>query len=355
VALSCDQERGLQCLTGSLTLDGVVLEAVAELAPPQDSCGNDMVVVAISPQLAAWNAARRSERACCTQLLEVGDRVVSINGHVNVNERLGTESATLVVLKWRPTGSIRPEQAEVTLRKATPEDRWGMQIRQRVGAPKQMEILEIVEGALLSKWNDVNFQRPVRKGDRIIAVNGNQAIDKISEQLQAPGEIKILFERWIDIDDSSSKMSADLLNAARPRKETQQPKTELHAPNQTIASQPAKARSHKPWICATGFFMISTFGYNSGAGHAESKLEIQMSPSARSFMQRLHPDLYCDIALLLLFLGSLFTLHFFYYELSIMKCPYERQLVPQVFVALAASFLLGFGMFFLLAWAAVYV
>ncbi|CAE8633168.1 unnamed protein product, partial [Polarella glacialis] len=68
---------------------------------------------------------------------------------------------------------------------------------------------------------------------------------------------------------------------------------------------------------------------------------MQMSPAARALVGQIHPELHNDVALLLLFVGMLFSLYFLYYEVSMRKQPEERRLLPQLFVALLASGLLG--------------
>uniref|UniRef100_A0A7S4VBR2 Dolichyl-diphosphooligosaccharide-protein glycosyltransferase subunit OST5 n=1 Tax=Alexandrium monilatum TaxID=311494 RepID=A0A7S4VBR2_9DINO len=82
---------------------------------------------------------------------------------------------------------------------------------------------------------------------------------------------------------------------------------------------------------------------------------VQMPPTTREFLARLHPEIYSDVALLLIFIGSLVGLHFLYYEVSMLKRPHERGLFGQLIAALFTSVCLGFGAFLLLVWAGVYV
>eukprot|EP00931_Biecheleriopsis_adriatica_P032929 TRINITY_DN19155_c0_g1_i1.p1 TRINITY_DN19155_c0_g1~~TRINITY_DN19155_c0_g1_i1.p1 ORF type:complete len:110 (+),score=18.23 TRINITY_DN19155_c0_g1_i1:19-348(+) len=80
----------------------------------------------------------------------------------------------------------------------------------------------------------------------------------------------------------------------------------------------------------------------------------RVSASGRIFLQKIHPELYSDISLLLIFIGVVMALHFVYYEVAMLKRPLERRLFPQLVIAITASFFLGLGFFFLYAWARVY-
>eukprot|EP00420_Gonyaulax_spinifera_P020540 CAMPEP_0197908168 /NCGR_PEP_ID=MMETSP1439-20131203/66281_1 /TAXON_ID=66791 /ORGANISM="Gonyaulax spinifera, Strain CCMP409" /LENGTH=89 /DNA_ID=CAMNT_0043529639 /DNA_START=66 /DNA_END=335 /DNA_ORIENTATION=- len=88
------------------------------------------------------------------------------------------------------------------------------------------------------------------------------------------------------------------------------------------------------------------------AWQAETK---EIPASARVFLNKIHPEIYSDVALLLLFAGAVMGLHFLYYEVSMLKRPHDRRLLGQILAALLASVFLGFAAFFLLAWAGVYV
>mmetsp|Transcript_63321 Transcript_63321/g.137786 ORF Transcript_63321/g.137786 Transcript_63321/m.137786 type:complete len:91 (-) Transcript_63321:90-362(-) len=76
--------------------------------------------------------------------------------------------------------------------------------------------------------------------------------------------------------------------------------------------------------------------------------------AARQMLNMIHPELHGDVAKLFLALGFLLTVYFLYYEVSMLKRPMERRLIPQLFVAFLASALLGLGFFLLLFWAGVY-
>jgi len=82
---------------------------------------------------------------------------------------------------------------------------------------------------------------------------------------------------------------------------------------------------------------------------------LHISPRMKSFLSQINPKLYGDIAVVLFFLGAMFTFKFLSYELSMLRQPEQRKLLPQLCVAGAASHCLGFGSFFLLTWAGVYI
>lgn len=82
---------------------------------------------------------------------------------------------------------------------------------------------------------------------------------------------------------------------------------------------------------------------------------MELAGLSSQFIAKIHPELHFDIAVLLLFLAFLLAFYFVYYEVSMLKRPHERQLLPQLCVSLLASLLFGFGSAFLFVWAGVYV
>mmetsp|Transcript_74532 Transcript_74532/g.230344 ORF Transcript_74532/g.230344 Transcript_74532/m.230344 type:complete len:89 (-) Transcript_74532:269-535(-) len=82
---------------------------------------------------------------------------------------------------------------------------------------------------------------------------------------------------------------------------------------------------------------------------------LQIPAATREFLARIHPEIYSDVGLLLLFVGGVIGLYFLYYEVSMLKRPHERGLFGQLLAALFTSVCLGMGAFLLLAWAGVYV
>eukprot|EP00884_Botryococcus_braunii_P019582 jgi/Botrbrau1/6307/Bobra.0339s0018.1 len=65
------------------------------------------------------------------------------------------------------------------------------------------------------------------------------------------------------------------------------------------------------------------------------------------------PDMYPTLAVLLTGAGLAVTARFFVYEVT--KTKYSKSFPAEVALGTAASFLLGFGIFFLLLWVGVYV
>mmetsp|Transcript_53525 Transcript_53525/g.98998 ORF Transcript_53525/g.98998 Transcript_53525/m.98998 type:complete len:135 (+) Transcript_53525:124-528(+) len=76
-----------------------------------------------------------------------------------------------------------------------------------------------------------------------------------------------------------------------------------------------------------------------------------LSPKAQRILSKIHPELYLDIASLLLLLSVLLVLRFLWYEFSMLRIAGRRSFWRQILVAIAASSLFGFGYIVLLAWA----
>merc|ERR1712228_667854 len=93
--------------------------------------------------------------------------------------------------------------------------------------------------------------------------------------------------------------------------------------------------------------------YVSGRTWVET--QVHLSPRSKSYLNQINPKLYGDIAVVLLFFGGMFAFKFLSYELSMLRYPQQRKLLPQLCVAGAASHCLGLGSFFLLTWAGVYI
>mmetsp|Transcript_19439 Transcript_19439/g.45189 ORF Transcript_19439/g.45189 Transcript_19439/m.45189 type:complete len:128 (+) Transcript_19439:138-521(+) len=79
--------------------------------------------------------------------------------------------------------------------------------------------------------------------------------------------------------------------------------------------------------------------------------EAHLSPKAQRILSLIHPELYLDIASLLLLLSVLLVLRFLWYEFSMLCVAGPRSFWRQIIVAVAASSLFGFGYTTLLAWA----
>jgi len=87
---------------------------------------------------------------------------------------------------------------------------------------------------------------------------------------------------------------------------------------------------------------VATRGPQAGA-------RAQLSPETQKHLNRINPELHREVATLLLFLGGVLTLVFIRNEVR-----QGSGILQQVCVSMLASMLLGFGSFFLLAWAGVY-
>eukprot|EP00927_Polykrikos_kofoidii_P076733 TRINITY_DN73773_c0_g1_i1.p1 TRINITY_DN73773_c0_g1~~TRINITY_DN73773_c0_g1_i1.p1 ORF type:complete len:1014 (-),score=151.58 TRINITY_DN73773_c0_g1_i1:126-3167(-) len=82
---------------------------------------------------------------------------------------------------------------------------------------------------------------------------------------------------------------------------------------------------------------------------------IVMPPQTRRFMATIHPAMYGDIGVLCIFAGVSLAIYFLFYEISIIGRSHEGRVLSQVCVASLASGSFGFGSFFLLVWAGIYV
>ena len=80
----------------------------------------------------------------------------------------------------------------------------------------------------------------------------------------------------------------------------------------------------------------------------------QLSPAGHMLLHSIHPELYSDLGLLLLFLGAVMALHFLYYEVAMLRKPFNRPVYMQLCLAIVASCFSGLGLFFLYAWAGLY-
>merc|ERR1712100_323084 len=160
----------------------------------------DFEVVSIGREIQRWNRDVSAEGACCTQSLEVGDRIVSVSGVMDVGSQLGVKSPALLIVRFRAARQVDTQQIEVKMRRNGPYESWGIQMRTRVSEPKQLEVLDIVErtesGApcMLAKWNGTAHTR-VCRGDRIVSANGVRDPKGIEAQM-LQNDLTLIFERW---------------------------------------------------------------------------------------------------------------------------------------------------------------
>eukprot|EP00435_Cladocopium_sp_Y103_P018709 s1807_g4.t1 len=144
-------ERCWQRMTGMVTLQDLVLEEVAELGPPEMSSAGPALdkvaleVLKVGPRLAEWNQNCLSKGLCCTQRLEVGDRVISIGGSTNVRKGLRLPSPTVTLVRWQPIGTSCCKNFEA-----------------------------------VARWN-ASSNTPILPGDCIVSVNGMTAYSKLQK------------------------------------------------------------------------------------------------------------------------------------------------------------------------------
>lgn len=422
-------EKEVQCICGTMVLEGMTLMGACETAPPAGITTGSLEVTKIGPELERWNAARRADGSCCSQRLEVGDRIVSANGSLDIGAFAKDQSVALLILRWRSASVVHRQRIQVTMEKFSAEDRVGMQIRRRVVEPKQMEVLEVVPTGLLAAWNNNPANAKVYRGDRIFSVNGAETLDKIQEELKQP-KITIVYERWADGagNGSGEPASKPVLpptasaggmypptvatpTVAAPAAPTgafpnpvaaptsyASPAVQSFVPPQNLAPQPpnvaapmsaappqsiaAPPRFTPPpmvsapvqapipvtpvvsadgsgfaWKLLLSIAALAAAGALGGAPPSEppqGELSVAMPAQAKAFMEKIHPELYFDIALLLMLVGSVLTLLFLHHEVAGLAQPYKHNTPRQLFVAAMASMFLGVGIFFLLAWAGIY-
>lgn len=374
-------------VTGRITclvnLEGLVLKDVVECAEPQQSYGGivgagAVEITKVLPGLGSWNDARRAEGSCRSQLVEVGDRIVSLNNLLDVRGNLGQPSPTLVLVKWAP-GGVQTTSFDVTCDKKE-GDRLGMGLQKHPSCSTHMQVNEVVEGALVSQWNKSNPGQAVQKGDRIVAVNGREGLDAIREELGKP-QIRLTMQRWsagdapavtqapAPIFGAKAAMPASVGAVSAP---LATPQRVAPAANIQKPAAPSSTPSGGPeggWFSLCGVFLALALGLPVFAiaaaaavsaaggqlpGAAGHRRGVRLPRSTKLFMKQIHPELYVDLALPLMFVGGVLTVHFLYSEASRLTRPVERGLAMQLFTALVASVSLGYGIFFLLAWAGVY-
>lgn len=333
-----------QRVVGMVVLDGMSLNDAAQVRKPELSFGpkadaSAIEIAKLNPTLEAWNSARQSESRCCTQTLQEGDRIISVNGSTDACSYLGLAAPTLVIARWRPAGGLRSDQFEISIDRTGTEERLGMQIR-RLPGTQHIIVLDVVEGGAVHRMNASGGSRPVLKGDRIISVNGKTDYAQIQEELKKKAST-FRFERWID--ESSGNSTTSIAPVVMPG---------IPAPSAALpkpVATPAPAGSPAP--------PPSTPPGDDGSGYVVA-LGIMMAVLAlvppEEVKNVLHQELYASVALLLLSIGSLLAIRFFWREMSGLWKVEERQTAPQLFTAFLASICLGYGNWFLFTWAGIY-
>eukprot|EP00929_Paragymnodinium_shiwhaense_P035825 TRINITY_DN19299_c0_g1_i1.p1 TRINITY_DN19299_c0_g1~~TRINITY_DN19299_c0_g1_i1.p1 ORF type:complete len:1009 (-),score=245.19 TRINITY_DN19299_c0_g1_i1:318-3344(-) len=176
-------------LTATVGLDGISLSSDL-LTSEVDEGKAGLLVSQISPKLQERNSSLRGEGACCTQLIEVGDRLV-------MSKIAAEPAAHVVIAKLRYTDQVRTDTFDVSLQRSGPEDRLGMQVRQHPSSPKHMEVLDVLPEGMVARHGAAPGARKVLKGDRLIAANGKDGPQAMGAEFKAE-TLMLRFERWID-------------------------------------------------------------------------------------------------------------------------------------------------------------
>eukprot|EP00930_Biecheleria_cincta_P062265 TRINITY_DN47749_c0_g1_i1.p1 TRINITY_DN47749_c0_g1~~TRINITY_DN47749_c0_g1_i1.p1 ORF type:complete len:720 (-),score=99.71 TRINITY_DN47749_c0_g1_i1:14-2173(-) len=201
VVASAETKRDLRRVTGTVVMRDMVLQTIAKFTAPNASVSDDVEVAAITPQLEAWNHSRRQAGACCTQCVEVGDRIVAVNGHTEVETHLAQKSPILLISRWLPPCSIISHRFDVTLQRSDAKQDWGMQLTVDV----ENEGVHVVTHLLdmqspISLWNqkrtkthdaDTLLSCTLLPGDRIISINARKGRDA---QLELKRALKVLLK-----------------------------------------------------------------------------------------------------------------------------------------------------------------
>jgi len=423
------KKKGFSFASLDLTQDAELVEV------PNSQAG--MQVMKIGPKVEEWNQKARTDGTCCSQCIDVGDRVtISPDKHV-------------LNCKFRFPEQVRTNSFEVIVQKSGPEDRLGMQIRASPCYPAQNEVLDVLDGAVQRCCSAPGGQ-PVWRGDRLVAANGKEGTAAMAAEFRAE-TVTLRFERWADQAGGSgpSNAPADATSAfgsapavgppamgppamlsapgVGPPGKMNPPSATLAAAQPAIVQQPSfggpaggfgqpsfggpaggvgqplvtpapaapapmpspsmstpiapppalPSQPSKPaatagessgvvgkiiifMLVAAVVAWIAVFGREPppqwiGLPQPTDAMVKRIPQQTRMFLDLIHPSLYGDIGIILVFVGAVLMVHFLAYELSMLKRPQARKLLPQLCVASVASNFLGFGSFFLLVWAGVYV
>mmetsp|Transcript_36349 Transcript_36349/g.58217 ORF Transcript_36349/g.58217 Transcript_36349/m.58217 type:complete len:988 (+) Transcript_36349:98-3061(+) len=402
-------------IIGTCHLEGIPLHGNVELGLADGGGPLDFEIKSLGPALVQWNELKNQQGACCTQQLQVGDRIISVGGSTNVlvpppvaQPQQPQKALPVLFVRWRAANSIKARTIEVNIEKDDGA-RLGMEIRTRQYEPKQLEILDVVaDGTMALKWNNDQRNEPIRRGDRIASVGGKTDKESISAGL-AEKRISMCFERWVEtsagaIDASPvapmpgelARMSTmDYLKENHAQQATP-PLASMPAPTptpsppsvpsfqptpQAVSSppppipQPTKAPSSSrsvtsgaapapirgnafPWMSVLVSMVIATVvvlgGLRGGAPGSDAKTRIPAE--AQVYLKQINPELYPEVAALLLLLGLLMAANFMRNEYLENYSPgLGAGVLQQLCGAAVASTFLGFGSFFLLAWSGVYV
>lgn len=389
-------EAEIARLVGSAALDG--LDAGTDLTLLEVEGGTlGMEVVQVSPKVEERNAQRRSEGSCQTQIIETGDRLLM--------QRDTPAGTSVVILKFRYPHEVRTDTFEVAIEKNGPEDRLGMQVRAFPGEPKHMEVLDVLKEGAVFRTCSSGSAAMVLRGDRLIGANGKQGSADMGAQFREQNVV-LRLERWHDAASAPVPVGAKFYEAAAPATAFAPLQAAAatgafaaplpgapvapavpsapsalwapSAPSAPFAAAPlASPMAPPPAAAGDGSVggglrltallvlalaaLVAVFGRNPPSAVANMatirfypELVGQIPYSTKMFLDRIPQELYGDVAVVLLLIGVVLTFNFLAYEVSMLRRPEDRRVLPQLCVAGAASHCLGFGALFLFTWAGVY-
>ncbi|CAJ1332461.1 unnamed protein product [Effrenium voratum] len=342
-------EKCWQRVTGMTTLPDMVLEEVAELGAPRMSFGGGamdkvaMEVLKVGPRLAAWNEQCQAKGTCCSQRVEVGDRVVAIGGSTNVRKGLKMPSPTLTLARWHPIGSCSRKSFDAKIERG--QDRMGMVICPHPLGNGHAMLLKIAPDGALARWN-AGSVCPIHAGDCIVGVNGASTYLNMQKELASPSP-SIKIERWEPAGGSSgpsmTAQSMPLPISGKPPAASPSPPQVLSSPELSTGS---RLRQPMFWLGLGTLLVLPSFLMEDWQGALHSVAEVARLP------KQLPLDSQGTLALLLLGCAWLLLLRFLWCE--VMLTGKTVPILPQPVLAFLSSTCFGYGTFFLCNWAGVH-
>lgn len=347
----CRKPQEVRQLVSWVSLEGLVPKSIAEFSAPRSSYGGALddfasEVTKVGPELEAWNSARRREGACCTQTIEVGDRIISVNGLTDVRKHLDLKSPTLMVVKFRLAGAVQSRTVEVNIERTSKEDKLGLSIRPHPGA-QEMDVLEIAGGAAVDRWNQNNPGRGVLRGDRLTQVNDKQTVDTMKGELATPN-LALKFERWGTDARTGPVVQPPISPTPPPLSKDASVATPPVCSAATTASPSGAAPNSRSGsaFSVSGLLLVILL-----CGAAAASILVPSGMIAGTITKSIPSQSRRDASLGILAVGALIGLRFLWYEVAMLQKPDQRALAPQLLTAFIASCFLGCGHMLLLSWA----
>lgn len=242
-----------------------------------------------------------------------------------------------------------------------------MQVRQCPWAASKMEVLEVVPGGAVDRWNSGPSFPKILKGDMLVSANGRQGTQALGEEFRAM-TVKLGVERWrCSVNWTPSIEPSSNFGVCGTQAPVPSPGSQMRGIPGSTGQKSGGAAGCIPWRGAVALLLLAAVvagGLNEVPlmQHASERLVnarpatlgLPLPPTARRFMRQIRPELYGDVAAVLLAIGGLLAVHFVRYEVMMLG-RMQRVLLPQLVVAFFASAFFGFGGMFLLAWAGVYI